>query len=82
VTELELFATELELFAAYGVSRPVAEHEARPLPSPESADDIRRRLVSELRREDSGASGLPSRPTGLPPADAIYPGSVGRRLER
>lgn len=35
-----------------------------------SADDERRRLVSDLRREESGATGLPSRPTRLPPADA------------
>lgn len=62
--------TEDELFRAYGGLR-------RSASIPESADDVRRHLVSELRREESEASGLPSRPTRLPPADAIPLG--GRR---
>ena len=55
---------EAELIAAYGGLPESASIRA-------SADDVRRRLVSDLRREESGATGLPSRPTKLPPADSL-----------
>lgn len=58
--------TEEELFRAYGLGTGYRWSDSIPA----SADDVRRRLVSDLRREESGATGLPSRPTRLPPADA------------
>lgn len=64
--------SEAELFAAYRGVEPSAT-------LPESADDLRRRLVSRLRREELEASGLPPRPTKLPTADAT---SDGRREDR
>ncbi len=61
--------TEEELFRGYG-----ADDSATLTPS---ADDVRRRLVSSLRREELEASGLPSRPTMLPTADTL-PADGGR----